>query len=80
MSMDRYIELTLPAFLHSLATEVGKGLLIPNGIFSVLEISLKNRGGFLVLEANALLIQDIVEGSAILSAWKLVLAYDARNR
>lgn len=26
--------LTLPAFLHSLATEVGKGLLIPKGIFS----------------------------------------------
>lgn len=30
------LELTLPAFLHSLATEVGNGLLIPNGIFSIL--------------------------------------------
>ena len=30
------LELTLPAFLHSLATEVGNGLLIPKGIFSVL--------------------------------------------
>ena len=30
------LKLTLPAFLHSLATEVGNGLLIPNGIFSVL--------------------------------------------
>lgn len=29
------LELTLPAFLHSLATEVGNGLLIPNGIFSI---------------------------------------------
>jgi hypothetical protein len=27
-------ELTLPAFLHSLATELGKGLLIPRGILS----------------------------------------------
>ena len=31
---QRWDDLTFPAFLHSLATEVGKGLLIPNGIFS----------------------------------------------
>ena len=29
------LELTLPAFLHSLATEVGNGLLIPKGILYI---------------------------------------------
>ena len=33
-SSSRWDDLTFPAFLHSLATEVGNGLLIPNGIFS----------------------------------------------
>lgn len=38
-------ELTFPAFLHSLATDVGNGLLIPKGIFRAVSITLRYQAG-----------------------------------